>query len=65
MKISRGFTLVKALDAMNVDPGKLSRQEMRTAVCAQCHVTYSIAKDKEMHSIDVFLAGQQVGRHHH
>ena len=58
LKISRGFTLVKALDAMNVDPGKLSRQEMRTAVCAQCHVTYSIAKDKEMHSIDVYFPWQ-------
>jgi nitrite reductase (cytochrome c-552) len=58
LKLSRGFTLVEALNAMSVDPGKLSRQEMRSAVCAQCHVTYSIAKDKDMHSIDLYFPWQ-------
>jgi len=58
LRLSRGFTLVEALKTMGVDPAKLSRQEMRTAVCAQCHVTYSIPKDKEMHSIGLFFPWQ-------
>lgn len=45
LKISRGFTLTKALEAMNVPTAKLTRQEMRSLVCAQCHVTYNINKD--------------------
>ena len=31
---------------MGVDAEKLSRQEKRSIVCAQCHVTYNIPKDK-------------------
>jgi len=58
LKISRGFTLAAALKAMGVDPDKLSRQEMRSVVCAQCHVTYSIPKDKDMHSTGVFFPWQ-------
>lgn len=30
-----------------------TRQEMRTAVCAQCHVTYFIPKDEKMQSTNV------------
>lgn len=30
-----------------------SKQELRSAVCAQCHVTYVIPKDAEMRSTDV------------
>lgn len=63
LKISRGFTLGKALKTMGVDETKLSKQNMRTLVCAQCHVSYMITKDKEMHSTDVVFpwAGSTVG----
>jgi nitrite reductase (cytochrome c-552) len=55
LKISRGFTLGKGLEKLGVDPAKLTRQDMRTIVCAQCHVTYSIPKDGAMKSTDVFF----------
>lgn len=58
LKISRGFTLGAALNTMGVEPAKLSRQEMRAVVCAQCHVTYSIPKDKEMHSTGLYFPWQ-------
>ncbi len=58
LKISRGFTLGRALDSMGVDRSSLSRQDMRSAVCAQCHVSYSIPKDKDMHSTGVFFPWQ-------
>ncbi len=58
LKISRGFTLTAALKDMGVDPSKLTRQEMRSLVCAQCHVTYNIPKDKDMKSIGVFFPWQ-------
>jgi nitrite reductase (cytochrome c-552) len=31
---------------------------MRSIVCAQCHVTYNIPKDKEMHSVGIFFPWQ-------
>jgi len=55
LKISRGFTLTKALDKLGVDQTKLANQDKRTLVCAQCHVTYVIPKDAEMKSQDVFF----------
>lgn len=58
LKISRGFTLVEALNSMGVDPAKLTRQEMRSAVCAQCHVTYNIPKDKDMKSVGLYFPWQ-------
>lgn len=58
LRISREFTLVKALKDMGVDPRKLTRQELRSIVCAQCHVTYSIPKDKDMHSTGLFFPWQ-------
>ena len=63
LKISRGFTLGKALKEMGVDATQISREQGRTLVCAQCHVTYMIPKDKEMHSTDVVFpwSGSQVG----
>lgn len=63
LRISRGFTLGKGLEALAVDRAKLGRQEMRTLVCAQCHVTYSIPKDAAMKSTDVFFpwAGSRWG----
>jgi len=65
LKISRGFTLGKALKDMGgVDVTQhMSTQHGRNLVCAQCHVTYIIPKDKEMHSTDVFFPwqGSEVG----
>jgi len=58
LKISREFTLSKALQDMGVKPEKLMHQDMRSAVCAQCHVTYIIPKDKDMKSIGVFFPWQ-------
>jgi len=63
LRISRGFTLGKALQEIGVDGSKMSKEQGRTLVCAQCHVTYMIPKDKEMHSTDVVFPwkGSQVG----
>jgi nitrite reductase (cytochrome c-552) len=58
LKISRGYTLVKALQAMGVDPEKLTRQEMRSVVCAQCHVSYNINKDADMKSVGIYFPWQ-------
>ena len=55
LKLSRGFTLGKALEKLGVDQAKLTQQDKRSLVCAQCHVTYSIPKDANMHSTDVFF----------
>ena len=59
LRISRGFTLLEAFKAMGVDPAKLTRQEMRSAVCAQCHVTYNIPKDKEGKSVGLYFPWQK------
>jgi nitrite reductase (cytochrome c-552) len=55
--------LKKAMADMGVDVTKQGRQEMRSLVCAQCHVTYIIPKDAEMKSTDVFFPwqGSKVG----
>ena len=58
LQISRGFTLVKALGDMGVDPAKLTQQEMRSVICAQCHVTYNIPKDQDMKSVGLFFPWQ-------
>ncbi len=58
LKISRQFTLGAALKDMGKDPEKLTKAEMRSLVCAQCHVTYCIRKDKEMKSVGVFFPWQ-------
>ncbi|CAG0994297.1 nitrite reductase (cytochrome c-552) [Geobacteraceae bacterium] len=58
LKISRGFTLTEALKKMGVDQAKLTRQQMRSLVCAQCHVTYNIPKDAEMKSVGVYFPWQ-------
>ncbi|MBI5380224.1 MAG: ammonia-forming cytochrome c nitrite reductase subunit c552 [Nitrospirae bacterium] len=46
LRLSR-WTLKEGLKAIGKDEGKLTRQEMRSLVCAQCHVTYVIPKDAE------------------
>lgn len=58
LKISRGFTLGKALDAIKKDPATLTKQEMRSVVCAQCHVTYNINKDADKKSVGVYFPWQ-------
>jgi len=58
LNISRGFTLNAALKDMGIDSSKLTRQEMRSAVCAQCHVTYNIIKDQEMKSVGIYFPWQ-------
>jgi nitrite reductase (cytochrome c-552) len=58
LRISRGFTLGKALESLKVDPAKLTRQDMRSLVCAQCHVTYNIRKDGNMKSVGVYFPWQ-------
>ena len=58
LKISRDFTLTAALKDVGREPESLTRQEKRTLVCAQCHVTYNIPKDKEMHSVGLFFPWQ-------
>jgi len=64
LRISRNFTLGKGLEKLGMEQAKLTRQDKRTLVCAQCHVTYSIPKDAEMKSTDVFFPwdGSQWGK---
>jgi nitrite reductase (cytochrome c-552) len=56
--ISREFTLGKALNDMKVERAKLTRQQMRSLVCAQCHVTYNIPKNENNESVGVFFPWQ-------
>jgi nitrite reductase (cytochrome c-552) len=58
LKLSRDFSLVAALKDMGKDPETLTRQEKRSLVCAQCHVTYNIPKDKDMKSVGLFFPWQ-------
>ncbi|MBI4656042.1 MAG: ammonia-forming cytochrome c nitrite reductase subunit c552 [Elusimicrobia bacterium] len=62
LKILNDFTLGNALRAMGADTAKLSRQDMRSLVCAQCHVTYSIIKDRDMKSVGVVFPWKN-GKH--
>lgn len=55
LKIDRAFTLGKALDKLGVDKSKLTNNDKRSLVCAQCHVTYTIPKSEDMKSQDVFF----------
>lgn len=59
LRLSRTFTLVPALKAMGQDPEKFTRQQMRSAVCAQCHVTYNIPKDAEGKSVGLYFPWQK------
>jgi len=58
LKVSRDFSLTPALASMGVDWKKLSRQEMRSVVCAQCHVTYNINKNDKMESVGIYFPWQ-------
>jgi nitrite reductase (cytochrome c-552) len=57
LQLSR-WTLQKALADMGRDLNQIGRQEARSLVCAQCHVTYIIPKDKDMKSTSVFFPWQ-------
>jgi len=48
----------EAYKSMGVEPSKQTCQKMRSAVCAQCHVTYNIPKDKENKSIGLYFPWQ-------
>ncbi len=52
LKLSK-WTINEALKDINHQT--LQRQELRSAVCAQCHVTYVIPKDSEMRSTGVIF----------
>ncbi len=58
LKISRDFTLTKALNDIGRDVKTLTRQEMRSVVCAQCHVTYNINKDEGGKSVGLYFPWQ-------
>ncbi len=57
LQLSR-WTLGQALKDIGKDPDHIGRQEGRSLVCAQCHVTYVIPKDKDMKSTAVFFPWQ-------
>lgn len=52
------WTLKQALLEIGKDPDHLTRQELRSLACAQCHVTYVIPKDKDGSSVGVFFPWQ-------
>jgi len=59
LRLSRDFTLKKALAEIDKNPDEMTRQEMRSAVCAQCHVTYNIPKDETGRSVGVYFPWQK------
>ncbi|GKT10416.1 cytochrome c-552 [Desulforhabdus sp. TSK] len=59
LRISRGFTLLEAFKVIGTDPATLTRQQMRSAVCGQCHVTYAIPKDAEGKSVGLYFPWQK------
>ena len=52
------WTLKGALTNIGVNSDQTTRQERRSLVCAQCHVTYVVSKDKDMKSTAVFFPWQ-------
>ncbi|GAB5046443.1 ammonia-forming cytochrome c nitrite reductase subunit c552 [Thermodesulfovibrio sp. TK110] len=58
LQIRRGFTLVKALQTMGVDTNNIPHQQMRSIICAQCHVTYVVPRDKDMKPTGLFFPWQ-------
>ena len=49
----------EALKALGKDPNQLTRQEKRSLVCAQCHSTYIIPRDKDMKPTGLFFPWQK------
>ncbi len=58
LRISRDFTLGAAIRDMGTDTARLDQQQKKSLVCAQCHVTYIIPKDKDMKSTGVIFPWQ-------
>lgn len=58
LNISRTTTLTPALREIGRDPATMTRQEMRSAVCAQCHVTYNIPKNEQGESVGLYFPWQ-------
>ncbi|MEW6221146.1 MAG: ammonia-forming cytochrome c nitrite reductase subunit c552 [Thermodesulfobacteriota bacterium] len=58
LRLSREFTLGRALASLNIDRSKLTQQDMRSLVCAQCHVTYNITKDSDKKSNGIYFPWQ-------
>ena len=61
LRLARDFTLGRGLKALGKDQSSLMTQELRSLVCAQCHVTYSMTKDAEMKTTDVVFPWQGSG----
>ncbi|MFA6317391.1 MAG: ammonia-forming cytochrome c nitrite reductase subunit c552 [Elusimicrobiota bacterium] len=55
LRINKTFTLVPALADIGMDASRLQPQELRSLVCAQCHVTYNIPKDADNKSVGLFF----------
>jgi len=49
---------LKSFQFIGQDPSKMTRQELRSAACGQCHVTYIIPRDKDMKAMDLFFPWQ-------
>jgi nitrite reductase (cytochrome c-552) len=49
---------LRSFQFIGVDPSKFTRQELRSAACAQCHVTYIVPKDANMKSAGLFFPWQ-------
>jgi len=49
---------IKSFKFIGQDPEKMTRQELRSAACGQCHVTYIIPRDQDMKSMDLFFPWQ-------
>lgn len=58
LQISRGFTLGKGLETLGKDLSELQTSDLRTLVCAQCHVTYAILQNEQKKSTDVVFPWQ-------
>lgn len=54
LRLSR-WTLEEGLVRIGKDPNKLTKQELRTLTCAQCHVTYAIPKDENKKSVNILF----------
>ncbi|MDY0191161.1 MAG: ammonia-forming cytochrome c nitrite reductase subunit c552 [Desulfuromonas sp.] len=58
LEVKREFTLGKALAALGFSTEQRDNQAMRSLVCAQCHVSYNIAKDENKVPVDVSFPWQ-------
>lgn len=58
LRISRVFTLTPALKDIGKNTDKMSDKEIRSVICAQCHVTYVIERDKDMGAVASFYPWQ-------